>query len=73
VEKPALRSRRGRARRPDPLPLQEAPGFLGLPAIPFAYDGLQALDGGLIHAGERDLGADLGTLDRCGFGTRGLD
>jgi len=26
-----------------------------------------------VHAGERDLGAGLGALDRCGFGTRGLD
>jgi hypothetical protein len=51
------------------LPLQEALGFLGLPAIPFADDGLQALDGGLIHAGEGGLGA----LDRCGFGIRRLD
>jgi hypothetical protein len=32
-----LRCRRGRARHPDRLPFQEALGFLGLPAIPFAY------------------------------------
>jgi hypothetical protein len=61
-----------RARQaPRPLAL---PGSAWLPRSagdPFRLYGLQALDGGLIDARERDLGAGLGALDRCGFGTRG--